>query len=405
MKFTRFLTFGILCFIFLSFISPPWGFYAHKVINRMAVFILPPEMMSFYKKHIDFLAEHAPDPDKRRYAVPGEAIKHYMDIDHWGEAPFTRLPRKWEDALAQFIQIRAVGPNDTLLLKSDTLIPYGSDTLRLNGFLVDKRRFSNFIYDPVKRTFGREDWIFPTDSLNSWLGIAVDTSLYPIVHCTEDFSRHGINPWYIRIHFDRLVKAFQRQDVAAILRLSADLGHYIADSHVPLHATKNYNGQLTGQEGIHAFWESRLPELFAEAEYDYFVGKARYIRDVQSFAWETVIESNRLSYIVLEEEAKLSETYRKDRQYGYDIRLNRTVRTQTREYATAFHKKMRGMVEKRMQDAVLALGSLWFTAWVDAGQPSLGEVPDLRWNPEDILNMEKLENDFRLGEPIGRDCK
>lgn len=383
----------------------PWGFYAHKIINRMAVFILPPEMMVFYKKNIEFLSEHAPDPDKRRYAVKGEAIKHYMDIDHWGKAPFPRLPRKWEDALAKFIEIRAIGSNDTLLIKPDTLILQGEDSVQLNGFLVEKTRFDRFIRDPIQKNFGRQEWIFPTDSVNVWLESAIDPEQYPEIHCEEDFTRHGINPWNIKIQYERLKAAFKRRDSEAILRISADMGHYIADAHVPLHATENYNGQLTGQEGVHAFWESRLPELFAETQYDYFVGKARYIKDVQTFAWETIIESNRLSYIVLDEEAKLSRSFRKDQQYGYDTRLNRTVRTQTLEYATAFHKKMDGMVEKRMQDAVLALGSIWFTAWVDAGQPDLTESLEIRWKPDDILYMEKLENDFKLGEAIGRDCK
>ena len=56
-----------------------------------------------------------------------------------------------------------------------------------------------------------------------------------------------------------------------ILRISAEIGHYIGDAHVPLHTTENYNGQLSGQEGIHAFWESRLPEMFSD-EFDFFVG-------------------------------------------------------------------------------------------------------------------------------------
>ena len=66
--------------------------------------------------------------------------------------------------------------------------------------------------------------------------------------------------------------AFIEKDSDKILKYSADLGHYIADAYVPLHTTENYNGQLTGQKGIHAFWESRLPELFSE-DYNYLVDK------------------------------------------------------------------------------------------------------------------------------------
>ena len=74
-----------------------WGFFAHKKINRLAVFTIPePELFQFYKYHIDFIGEHAVDPDKRRYAVQGEAEKHYIDIDHYiidGGDPFLVMPK------------------------------------------------------------------------------------------------------------------------------------------------------------------------------------------------------------------------------------------------------------------------------------------------------------------------
>src|SRR4026209_1973640 len=79
-----------------------WGFYAHRKINYFAVFLLPPEMMILYKPHIEFLFEHAVDPDKRRYAVSDEAPRHYIDIDHYGAFPFDSLPRKWNEAVQQF---------------------------------------------------------------------------------------------------------------------------------------------------------------------------------------------------------------------------------------------------------------------------------------------------------------
>ena len=48
---------------------------------------------------------------------------------------------------------------------------------------------------------------------------------------------------------------------------------------MPLHTTENYNGQMTGQRGIHGFWESRLPELKSK-DYDYFVGRAEYVENI-----------------------------------------------------------------------------------------------------------------------------
>ena len=69
-----------------------WGFFGHRRINRMATFTLPPEMMVLYRPNIDYLTEHAVDPDKRRYATKHEAVRHYIDIDHWGEYPFDDIP-------------------------------------------------------------------------------------------------------------------------------------------------------------------------------------------------------------------------------------------------------------------------------------------------------------------------
>jgi hypothetical protein len=88
---TKIAGIAILVYLSLGFVpkhsstasSAAWGFYGHKRINRVAVFTLPPEMFGFYKEHIEFLTEHSVDPDKRRYAVEGEAQRHYIDLDHF----------------------------------------------------------------------------------------------------------------------------------------------------------------------------------------------------------------------------------------------------------------------------------------------------------------------------------
>ncbi|RYF46409.1 MAG: hypothetical protein EOO38_14180 [Cytophagaceae bacterium] len=79
-----------------------WGFYAHMRINYFAVFLLPPEMLVFYKPNISYLEEHAVDPDKRRYAIPQEGPRHYIDVDHYGQYPYDSLPRKWNAAVAKY---------------------------------------------------------------------------------------------------------------------------------------------------------------------------------------------------------------------------------------------------------------------------------------------------------------
>jgi hypothetical protein len=95
---------------------------------------------------------------------------------------------------------------------------------------------------------------------------------------SEDTLRaYGIEPCSAYLNFVNLTKAFEQKNTEAIMKRSVDLGRYLADlMSVPLHTTKNYNGQLTDQIGIHGFWESRIPELQA-IDYALWVGQAEYV--------------------------------------------------------------------------------------------------------------------------------
>ncbi|MBS1583648.1 MAG: S1/P1 Nuclease [Bacteroidetes bacterium] len=270
-----------------------WGFYGHKRINRMACFTLPPALFGFYKRHIDYLTDHAVDPDRRRYAVAAEAPRHYIDIDHYvqpGQDPFAEVPRTWDMAVKKFTE--------------DTLQAY------------------------------------------------------------------GIVPWHIQVEYARLVNAFQRGSVDRILYYSAELGHYVADAHVPLHTTENYNGQLTGQHGIHAFWESRIPELSADG-YDHFTGRARYLDSPLDAAWTAVHASHQALDTVFTRERELQDRFPEDKKYVFEDRGRGSMRFYSQEFTRAYEESMAGLVERRMNAAIITLGSCWYSAWVDAGQPDL----------------------------------
>ncbi|MGF1564932.1 MAG: zinc dependent phospholipase C family protein [Flavobacteriales bacterium] len=275
-----------------------WGFFAHRRINELAVYTLPPELFGFYKKHIDFIKEHAVDPDKRRYGVKGEAERHFIDADHYCKGiprcnPFLYLPRRWNDAVEQ--------------LSEDTLRSY------------------------------------------------------------------GIVPWHIeKMHF-RLVKAFEERDLERILRISTEMGHYIGDAHVPLHTTENYNGQFTDQVGIHGFWESRIPELYS-TDYDLFVGQAYYIAGPLETAWSVVEQSHWALDSVLTFEKILNDRFAADQKYSFEDRGRVTTRVYSEPYSRAYHEMLDGQVERRMRESIRTIGSFWYTAWVDAGQPDLENI-------------------------------
>jgi hypothetical protein len=313
----------ILCCC-LYHIACCWGFYAHRKINYHAVFLLPPEMLALYKPHIDFLSEHAIDPDKRRYAVEVEGPRHYIDIDHYGTYPYDSLPRRWNEAVARYTE----------------------------------------------------------DSL----------------------QQYGVVPWWIQTMLHRLTEAFKAKDQAKILKLSADIGHYIGDAHVPLHVSSNHNGQLTGQHGIHGFWESRIPELLADKEWDLFVGKATYIDNPAAFIWGRVLESAAAADTVLNLERQLNQSFPASRKFAFEERNGLTIRQYAQAYCREYNTRLNNMVERRMRQSIHAVASMWYTAWVNAGQPDLRQLHNKTFSEADRKEFETLNQQWKTGTPKGKQC-
>lgn len=316
---------AILCVSVLA--SSGWGFFGHQRINRLAVFTLPPEMIGFYKKHIGYLSEASTYPDRRRYSVPEEGARHYIDFEDYGDSSWIKLPMYWSQAVKE--------------LSLDTL------------------------------------------------------------------QAHGIVPWHVVFEFNQLKDAFMLGDPSRILRLSAELGHYVADAHVPLHTTRNHNGQLTGQRGIHAFWESRLPELFFD-DYDFFVGRADYLPHPQQVMWEVVRQSHALVDSVLREEKILSETSAD--KYNYETKGKQTVRVYSAGYSRRYHERLGGMVERRFRASIKVTGDLWYTAWVDAGQPDLRKLiqyapseGELKKREEELKKWKELNFSAREHEGMDKE--
>ena len=301
-----------------------WGFYGHRKINYYAVFLLPPEMLIFYKKHIDFISEHAVDPDKRRYAIAAEGPRHFIDMDHYGIHPFPSLPHQWNEAVKKFTE----------------------------------------------------------DSL----------------------AQHGIVPWWIQTMLHRLTEAFKEKNELKILRLSAEIGHYIGDAHVPLHTSSNHNGQFTNQRGIHGFWESRIPELLMEKDWDLFIGKADYIKDPLSFTWKRILESAAAADSVLKLEQQLSRRFPTDQKFAFEERNGILVRQYATTYTLQYHQLLHNMVERRMRQSIFAVASFWLTAWINAGQPDLKQLTNISFSKEEIIEMEALNRQWKEGVIKGRDC-
>jgi hypothetical protein len=218
-----------------------------------------------------------------------------------------------------------------------------------------------------------------------------------VKYTADTLNKYGTVPWAIQYNYYRLVRAFKEHDTLAILNTSANLGHYIADAHVPLHLTLNYNGQLTNQTGIHALWESRIPELFSN-QYNYYVGKARYIENPLAAAFKICRTSFKSVDSVLGFERILNKSLPAGKKFELVKRGKRSVTEYTAEYAAAYHKMLNGMVQRRMRSAILAVGSYWYSAWVDAGQPDLNKLIKQPQDDPEKRKIQQEETLYRAGK-------
>ncbi|MDB5202868.1 MAG: Nuclease [Ferruginibacter sp.] len=213
----------------------------------------------------------------------------------------------------------------------------------------------------------------------------------------KTLQKNGILPWYMQDMMEKLTKAMKDKRKTEILFIASDLGHYIGDANMPLHTSSNHDGQKSDQRGIHAFWESQLPEYFGEG-YNFKVSDAVFIPDVVAETWNIVNHSHSLIDTLLVVEKRLKASYPADKVYKADdkgvvIKNKFGQMTHTREYAQAYHTALNGMVQNQMRHAIQDLANFWYTAWVNAGKPNLNEL-----DPAELTsrNRKSYKKDLKL---------
>jgi hypothetical protein len=139
-----------------------------------------------------------------------------------------------------------------------------------------------------------------------------------------------------------------------IIFFSAWLAHYVSDAHVPFHAVLNHDGQLTGQNGIHARFESAMFERYRD-RLTIAPKPIAAIADPRDFAFTTLLQSNQLVPSILK--ADLEAIGSRD---VYDD-----------AYYDAFFKANRAVLERRLNEAIAATAAMIAGAWEAAGKPPL----------------------------------
>ncbi|MBA3970714.1 MAG: S1/P1 Nuclease [Bacteroidetes bacterium] len=217
-------------------------------------------------------------------------------------------------------------------------------------------------------------------------------------------SQNGILFWYVQDLMEKLTKAFKEKKKTEILFLAADLGHYMGDAHMPLHTSANYDGQQTNQKGIHALWESRIPEMFGTS-YNFKTSEAKYIDNVQSEFWKIILHSHKLKDTLLMTDLELKKKFTEDKVFkSVDGKVKKNKYGQpvfSDEYATALHKALNGMVEKQMNASIQATANFWYTAWVNAGKPELGSLDPAELTKSNSKQFKKELKMWNKGKLFG----
>lgn len=164
----------------------------------------------------------------------------------------------------------------------------------------------------------------------------------------ESPSRWGTVPWAIEECYEMVVLSLRAGDWASAGAWGADLGHYVADSHQPLHCTVNYDGQSTGNDGVHLRFEVTMMDRYFEES---TIGVDSTVAVVDSpvdfcFGWIAQAYEGIDALLDADSRATLADSSFGDTYYEalWDgtrdvatVQMNRAVRDLARLYASAWH--------------------------------------------------------------------
>lgn len=178
----------------------------------------------------------------------------------------------------------------------------------------------------------------------------------------EVVQREGTLPWRTAEFYGKLQREFQsltrpvpsQYALDNIVLYAAVLTHYVSDAFVPLHAVKNYDGQLTGQPGAHSRFESDL--------FERYVGELRQqptaiapVSDPRAAVFQILLDSYQLSAPMLAADKKAAE----GREFYDDA------------FYEAFKRDGLPVVDRRVAEATAATAAFITGAWERAGKPAV----------------------------------
>ena len=179
------------------------------------------------------------------------------------------------------------------------------------------------------------------------------------IYGRDTVEKIGVLPWATIRTYKNLVAAFKEKNRDRALIYAADLGHYVADGHQPMHTVVNYNGQLTNQKGVHARYESDMINRHeSELENSLDEGNVSDVKDPLKFIFNYIAGTNSVAEVLFAAD-KLAA-----REAG---------NTDSDEYYRIMWFRTKYITEVQFEKAEEDLASLIYSAWVEAGKPAFSD--------------------------------
>jgi hypothetical protein len=189
---------------------------------------------------------------------------------------------------------------------------------------------------------------------------------------------NGIAPWAIEAAYDNLVFEFEAGNWSRAVEIAADIGHYVGDLHNPLHNTLNFDGQLTGQYGIHSRFESRMTSR-------YLAWLAPSIRTADVVPAPPGIVFDWIDEVYPGVQMILAADLVARAQAGGS--------TDGDVYYEALWIELGPITDRWIGLATVSVASLWYSAWMEAGAPPLPGT-----TVAETISVGRLKTRFAAGD-------
>jgi len=214
----------------------------------------------------------------------------------------------------------------------------------------------------------------------------------------DTLFEYGYVPYVIMDMKEKLTKAFREKNRDSILFYATDMGHYIEDAHVPLHTTLNYDGQLTGQRGMHSLWESMVPEIDINTYNLSSRHKARYLKKPEQAIWEALRKTHLLVPDVFRLEIETSKDFTDSTKYRTQVRRGREVKSYSSDFARAYSRRLGSTVNEQAIRAANLFSDFLYTCWVDGGKPDLNSLLTSSMTEQDKKALKQQIKWFKKNE-------